>query len=386
MDYQFAYQVNQLARLVSSGQAEKIKPYVLGLDASLQQKLEPWLKVVLSDEQPFNLTSQPDNLQLKDYQATAKGWAAYYQHDYPLAHTYFEQAIAKEGWQTHALNSALGLAKVYTRTGHWDAARDWCLYYLSLARQQSYHFDIAKGYGALAEIFLRASYPKEALACFQTAYHLMPLGQGQQAKQYNFLASALLRNQEFLRAEVLLHTSRQLSRNALDLDPSNSGAWISLCHSSLRFAYLKRMQPTDNVTPDTNDEEALLAGKVNPNAFRVPLGLLQVAKGLALLPANTSKAKAHFTQAKNTFGPQLLMEYHWANALENACDTNTNQGLIINPQLESTFALTPLPPPAFTVVVDATWQNLPLHNQGFLPLVKATTLNELAELWTLFFI
>lgn len=94
-------------------------------------------------------------------------------------------------WQQSALDSSLGMAKAYTRTGHWQLAKAWCLYYLALARRFLCHFDVAKGYGALAEIFLRANTPKEALGRFQMAYHFMPLQSGQKARQYNFMASAL---------------------------------------------------------------------------------------------------------------------------------------------------------------------------------------------------
>lgn len=69
----------------------------------------------------------------------------------------FLQAQKQSNYHLFATDSSLGIAKVYTRTGHWQLAKDWCLYYLAKARDLSLpHVDIAKGYGALAEIFLRA--------------------------------------------------------------------------------------------------------------------------------------------------------------------------------------------------------------------------------------
>lgn len=260
--YPFAYHVSQIAKLLYLGQTAKISHYVVMFDESMQEQLNPWLAYILPHEYKSSVT-QSSNDQLSDYQASAMGWHAYYQHDYAAAHECFLQAIQKDNWQHYALNSALGLAKVYTRTGHWQSARDWCLYYLSLARQHSYHFDIAKGYGALAEIFLRVSYANEALACFQTAYHLMPLGQGQQAKQYNFMASALLRNKEILRAEVLLHTSRQISRNIIELEPNNQDALASLCHSTMRFHYLSLLQIEGDERAVVNQDDERLMQRID---------------------------------------------------------------------------------------------------------------------------
>lgn len=383
-NYQFAYHVSQIAKQLYLGQGAKNKTYVAALDSATQKQLNPWLAYVLSSE--YSSAEQDENAQLKDFEATSKGWEAYYQHDYLLAHKYFSQSIEQDNWQQYALNSALGLAKVYTRTGHWQTARDWCLYYLSLAREGSYHFEVAKGYGALAEIFLRASYANEALACFQTAYHLMPLGQGQQAKQYNFMASALLRNKEALRAEVLLHTSRQISRNLLDLEPNNQDALASLCHSTLRFYYLNLLQLEGREQADINKDDAKLMTQINShnNLTRVPLGLLNVAQGIACLNNDTAQAAVHFQNAMQHFGSQLVMECQWAARLKASCtDQVTNQGV---DEMNLLMQLQPLTPPKFEAVMDATWQQVSLNNEGFLPLTTAKTPEQLAELWSLFFI
>ncbi|ART83437.1 hypothetical protein CBP31_13065 [Oceanisphaera profunda] len=383
-NYQFAYHVSQIAKQLSLGQTSKIKEYVASLDAATQEQLSPWLAYVLLNESVGQTCDK--NTSLKDYEACTQGWTAYYQHDYLQAHQFFTQAIQQDNWQHYALNSALGLAKVYTRTGHWQAARDWCLYYLSLARQETYHFEVAKGYGALAEIFLRASCANEALACFQTAYHLMPLGQGQQAKQYNFMASALLRNKEALRAEVLLHTSRQISRNQLDLDPNNQDALASLCHSTLRFYYLNISNHEGYEPAEVNADDAQLMTQISDcnRLTSVPLGLLQVAKGIACLAQDLGQAQAHFTQAMHHFGPKLVMEYQWAARLKASCiATATDQGVA---EMMALFELQPIQPPVFAVVADATWQKVPLHNHGFLPLTTAQTPEQLAALWMLFFI
>lgn len=383
-NYQFAYHVSQIAKLLSLGQTAKAKKHVASLDVTIQAQLSPWLSYVLLDGSVSQTGDK--SAPLKDYEASTQGWTAYYQHDYLQAHQHFIQAVQQDSWQHYALNSALGLAKVYTRTGHWQAARDWCLYYLSVARQESYHFEVAKGYGALAEIFLRASYANEALACFQTAYHLMPLGQGQQAKQYNFMASALLRNKEALRAEVLLHTSRQISRNLLDLDPQNKDAQASLCHSTLRFYYLNISKLECDQTAEINIDDAQLMAQISESnsLTRAPLGLLEVAKGIACLAKNVAQAQTHFAQAMQYFGPKLVMEYQWAARLHASCIAPaTDQGIAEMTQL---FALHPIQPPVFTVIADATWQKVPLNNQGFLPLTTAQSAEQLAALWVLFFI
>lgn len=384
--YQLAHHVSQISKQLYLGQTAKIKTYVANLETATQEQLNPWLAYVLANE--YNSAAQDKNSQLKDFEAASKGWAAYYQHDYLLAHDYFTQAMQQENWQQYALNSALGLAKVYTRTGHWQAARDWCLYYLSLARESSYHFEVAKGYGALAEIFLRASCANEALACFQTAYHLMPLGQGQQAKQYNFMASALLRNKEALRAEVLLHTSRQISRNLLDLDPNNQDALASLCHSTMRFYYLNLLQLEGYQPTAINADDLELMQQINANnsLTRVPLGLLQVAQGVACLKQQDLKTAAdHFEAAMQHLGPKLVMEYQWAARLKASC-LGKLANLEESAEIKALLALQPLQPPKFEAVMDATWQQVPLNNQGFLPLSTAQTPEQLAELWSLFFI
>lgn len=383
-DYQFAYHVNQIAKLLYSGQTAKIHTYAATLEHNMQDKLSPWLTSTLANE--FSGSSVELPASLSEYQSCASGWRAYYQHDYVLAHQHFAQAIAADNWQHYALTSALGLAKVYTRSGHWQAARDWCLYYLSLARQQSYHFDVAKGYGALAEIFLRASCAKEALACFQTAYHLMPLGQGQQSKQYNFMASALMRNKEALRAEVLLHTSRQISRNVLDIDPDNQDALASLCHSTMRFYYLNLLQSDHDMPVRVNQDDEKLMLHIAPShgLAAVPLGLLQVAKGIGCLKHDGEQAQAYFAQAMQNFGPKLVVEHQWAARLQASC-TNSVAGQNVD-ALAAIFALQPIVPPVFDAVLDHTWQQVELSNQGFLPLIEAHTAEQLAELWTLFFI
>jgi len=383
-NYQFAYHVSQIAKLMYLGQTSKIKSYAATIDEKMQEKLHPWLSYTLANAHIGYPRDQ--GFQLSDHEACTMGWQAYYQHDYLIAHAYFVQAIENQDWQKFALNSALGLAKVYTRTGHWLAARDWCLYYLSVARQQSYHFEVAKGYGALAEIFLRASYANEALACFQTAYHLMPLGQGQQSRQYNFMASALMRNKEALRAEVLLHTSRQISRNILEIDPENQEALASLCHSTMRFYYLNSLQ-FDGYEPaaiNTADERLMARIDVNNALIAAPLGLLQVAKGIACLPQDMTKAASHFAQAMRQFTPALVTEYQWAERLNASCLAGAAS--VDNKALKELFSLQAIAPPTIDIVLDQTWQKVPLDNQGFLPLLNAKTPTQLADLWTLFFI
>lgn len=383
-DYELAHHVSQLSRLLYLGQTSKIEHYASALDEIMQGRLGPWLTHTLANKglHSSNKQQQPFN----ELGTSAEGWHAYYQNDYLAAHDQFDKIIQADLCQQYSLNCALGLAKVYTRTGHWETARDWCLYYLSLARQNASHFDVAAGYGALAEIFLRASCANEALACFQTAYHLMPAGQGQRSRQYNFLASALLRNKEILRAEVLLHTSRQISRNILELDPDNQEALVSLCHSAMRFYYLGLLknESVEPVALSLSDNSLIAKIRPDNGLAKAPLGLLQVARGIYYLSNDPATARSQFALAMESFGPEMTMEHQWALRLKASCDSDPVH--VDTATLDRLVSLAPIAPPAFDSILDLTWQQVALTNQGFAPLIEARTSTQLAGLRTLFFI
>ena len=381
--FYMAYHVDQIARFTQAGQRQKSIDYMQCLDHAMQQQLKPWLDCVLQNSQ--------DLIQLKLTLPTAnflslQGWQAYYQHQYLIAHQYFSEIIDQDDWQQYATDTALGMAKIYTRTGHWQSAQDWCLYYLTLARKNLSHFDIAKGYGALAEIFLRANYPNEALACFQTAYHLMPIGHGQQARQYNFMASVLIRHKEWLRAETLLHTSRQISRNSLRLNQKNQDAHVSFLHSSMRLCYLNIMRYGEYDSILTDDFKVDYMDGVNKKSglSALPIGMIHMAIGCHSLNQKNT-AKVQFELAMQCFTQQVPMEYQWALRLYTMCNEQAAAPRVSG--IDQIFALQPYAVPQFDTVMDLTWRKVQLNNQGFAALVKEQlTVQQLADLWKLFFI
>lgn len=384
--FYIAHHVNHIARFLQAGQLQPIKAYVDQLAPDIQQQLNPWLSDVLLDY------SAIDSLNEHLPQANIlhlQGWQAFYRHQYVAAHGFFSQLIAQPDWQIYASSGALGLAKVYTRTGHWQSARDWCVYYLKLARQHLTHFDIAKGYGALAEIFLRASYPKEALACFQTAYHLMPIGHGQQARQFNFMASALLRNQEWLRAETLLHTSRQISRNVLQQDPDNKDAQLSFDHSTMRLCYLNMLRSANynHVLADEFAAQKMKGIKTATGAAGVPIGMMRMALGISYLMHDCADAQQQFKLAMACFDKNMHLEQLWAARLYQACDGNMGPVDAASEALDELANINVLSVPEAAVVVDQTWQKVALNNDGFADLLADNlTVQQLADLWQLFFI
>lgn len=306
-DYLIAYNIERMSHLQGAGKQTELIKYLSEQSADIQTHLKFWHQHLIQRFDDNHDVQLPDVDKFR-----ILGWQQFYGHHYKTALSYFEQALTIQDWQLYATDTALGLAKVYTRTGHWALARDWCLYYLYLARKQLTAFDIAKGYGALAEIFLRADKSNEALACFQMAYHLMPLQHGQQARQYNFMASALMRNQEWLRAEVLLHTSQQISKNQLKFDENNIELLASRQHSEMRLAFLDYLQ-AKNIKFNAENLPK------QPTGLQIlPTGMLWVVQGLnALNQQQTNVAMTAFNQAMQIFDNKMPLEYAWVKRLAN---------------------------------------------------------------------
>lgn len=379
---QFAVHIDRMSQLIQLGQLRQTEQYYADLNLESREELAPWLSMKLQKV----IYPTPVKRQLTEIPNTLAGWQAYHAHDYLTAHQLFRQALQACDTDSDRLNIALGLCKVYTRSGHWHTARAWALYYLSLARQCSHPFEIAKGYGALAEIFLRANYAKEALSCFQTAYHLMPLGNGQQARQLNFIASALMRKHEWLRAETLLYTSSQISRNQLHIDVNDQDANNSLQHSRLRLLFIHYLNGSQFESDYQTTLETSLSGRNIPTGLAaVPYGHMQVLQAMQQLRwGNNDSALTHLNLALAAYSPRLIMEYQWAINLKNAL-LKTPQ--LNNAAIEAVFSIDSIQPPQFTNLIDLTWQTAALTNQGFKKLIQAEqTVDELFELWTLFFI
>lgn len=364
-DYLIAYHIERMSHLQWTGKLAELNKYLEQQSSDIQQQLKFWHQHLVQrfddDNNDLNL---PDMDKLR-----ILGWQQFYQHQYEQALTFFEQTLQAEHWQIYAIDTALGLAKVYTRTGHWALARDWCLYYLHLARKHLTAFDIAKGYGALAEIFLRANQPNEALACFQIAYHLMPLQHGQQARQYNFMASALMRNKEWLRAEVLLHTSQQMSKNQLKIDQTNPELLASRQHSEMRLAFLDYLQQK---CPRFFTDEHMLSMMEKPTGLQIlPIGMLWIVKGLYdLRHGNQALANTAFIQAMLIFEHRMPMEYFLAKRLAGQFNPDDAK------RLQAMFEIKQLDVPHFINVVDSTWQSVELNNQGFHNLLHENLANE----------
>ncbi len=249
-----------------------------------------------------------------------------------------------------------------------------------MARKHSYHFAIAKGYGALAEIFLRANHAKEALACFQIAYHLMPLRHSQKSRQYNFMASALIRNQEWLRAEALLMTSKQLSENQLQQNPNNSEALLSLLHSDVRLAFLAVAQ--NKSLPQSINP---IIETLEPSGLQIiPSALYYIAKGL-ILSQNKQEAGEYFKKAAELLYNNAPIEYLWAVKLcqnfgvDHAINQSIDKHAIINLQCYSV--------PKTTWINDLLWTYPNLNNEGFADLLTdKISIDSPSQFWTKFFV
>lgn len=103
------------------------------------------------------------------------------------------------------------------------------------------------------------------------------------------------------------------------------------------------------------------------------------------------KASVTFQGAMQTFTKQLLLEYLWANRLYQYCQNQLNTECQIDEDVllnaKSLLSIEQISPPDFRIVLDKTWQQVQLHNQGF-DLLLDFDLNQqkLIDLWQLFFI
>lgn len=327
------------------------------LEQSADPCLSLWLKATLKQ-----VGTAEEYAQLPAEQAACwQGWRAYYAGNYQCAWQHFQQ-----GWQCIQHHSAavygtalpvdlaLGFGKVFTRTGHWHTARLWLLHALELARTGDRLFDCVRGYGALGELLLRAGYPQQALFCLGTAHQLLPPGAGERSRQWNYLASALLRLQterDQQAAESLLMSSFYLA-----LDDGND--CNSACHSlaRLQFLELDRQGHQDIVI-------SLHAQKTLDQASEtVPKGFLALGRGFAAwLRGERFAAQQHAADACQHFS-RHLGEAFWAahfHQLVTATESDSPPALpcvLIEPDAIAV--------PASQSVVDSLWQNLPLPNTG----------------------
>lgn len=161
-----------------------------------------------------------------------QGWQHYTCGDYLNAFTLFSACIADKDmrWPSMKLDAALGICRLYTRTGHWQHARHWGVHALGLARSSNRLFDISRCFNALGDLFCRADQTKLAHVCLTTSANVLPQGTIHKARHLNSLATTLMRQGELLRAESVLMNSLYLAKDTSDSD--------SIWHALARIQWL----------------------------------------------------------------------------------------------------------------------------------------------------
>lgn len=299
-------------------------------------------------------------------EATLQLWQGWLLHDagqMAAAQPLFLQAWqALEAGTPEQAEAALGLGKTHTRSGHWAQARGWLLSALALARRTGDDALCCKAYGALGELLLRAGHAAAGFACLNTAYHLLPAGSGQRARQLNYLGSALRRLGEPLRAESVLMTSLQMAR---DLDDAAS-QWHALAR--LQFVALGLPVGTGMAASLQTyvPADATPAPAVARGFWRLGCGRAALRSGRGL-----TESLGLFEQAAQCFdADRLPMEHAWAARWcshlsgdpapwQRACQT-----------AQALMQLPALPAPAADGVIDESFARLALpETNGFAALL-----------------
>lgn len=332
-----------------------------------------WIKVH-GDEDPALAVWLAGQLKLADAPALLaqapvlprliwQGWIAYYRGDYLAAAARFAEAWTvaetEPAEDADRAEIALGFGKVYTRSGHWQAARAWLLHALACYREDERLFGLVQGYGALGELMLRGGQPQAANACMSTAYHLLPPGSGQQARQLNYLASTLMRIGARLRAESLLMTSLHMAHDGGDAD--------SVWHALARLQFLALDQ---DPAPSGVDMLETLRDYVPASPTPVAQAFLHIGRAIQhwrqqCIPA----ARQCLTVAREAV-QSLPGERQWVQALIDTLDGGQTAS---GPALHTLLNLLPEPAPAQTSIVDRTWAAVPLPTQNGFAVLATTT-------------
>jgi tetratricopeptide (TPR) repeat protein len=352
------------------------------------QPVNDWLAAKLKHKWPLSSVNQWPPVMAQQWH----GWQAYYQGSYAQSAQHFTRAwdLVAQGEAELGFISdiALGLGKVYTRTGHWQAARRWLIYCLSEARCQNNLFNVTQGYGALGELLLRAGHPQEALACFNTAFHVLPTGSGQQSKQLNYLSSALIRNNAWLRAESLIKTSIQNAKDMAGREGASQEASDSIHHALARLQFLELARHQSDIThaPDVLVD---WGEKLNINTLlRTPVaeGFLAVGRALRCEALNqTENALMLLAQAQQHFNQQFPMEHYWA---ERLLQRLLGQPFVVCEKITQLMTLAVITPPSNSSVLDETWQRPNIANSnGFAALIEPkNSFLAFSQQWQLFFL
>jgi tetratricopeptide (TPR) repeat protein len=296
--------------------------------------------------------------------AQYEGWQAYVSGDYKKSHAFF--ITAQHSNNEDSYGAGLGLAKVYTRLGHWEAAKQWLLSELPKARLYNDLYGQAQCYGALGELFLRANYPKQAYECFGNAFYLLPKGSSQREKQYNYQASALIRTGNIEQAEQCLMSALYLADNK-----QVDSVWHSLAR--LQFLWLQQ---------NKNDSVQVCYADYLQEKPSIPVaeGFLCVASAfLAQRLHNNDQAIEQLSHALSCFKGSFPMEYNWTLKL---LQVFKNEPMT----LESLESVTPIWPENSLNLMESAWLKLRLPDQGFEAILKAQTIDDLWDNRLLFFI
>lgn len=311
------------------------------------------------------LTPHQESLLNQTLQAQYRGWQAYLQGNYIESHQYFSDAL---NFNTEDSQGAgLGLAKVYTRLGYWEAAKHWLLYELPTARSTNDLFMQAQCYGALGEVFLRSGHPKLAYESFGNSFYVLPKGSSQREKQLNYEASALMRTGNLEQAEQYLMSALYLAANK-QID----SVWHSLAR--LQFLWL---QQNKNESVQTYYADYL---HQTPN-IQVAEGFLNIANAFLAYRQHNIKASITFaTEAVNCFKSEFPIERYWAQKILR---TLNKEAYPLEYPLEDVIQL---PPKSTHNLIESPWLNIQLPLHGFEPLQKAESLEQLYLVKSLFFI
>ena len=350
--------VNRITQYLMLGDFNSVQQYCNSQE--IPEDIQAW--ALAKTYRPLNDVQKSllSDTMLTQYQ----GWQAYIAGDYKKSHALF--VTAQRNNTDDSYGAGLGLAKVYTRLGHWEAAKQWLLYELPCARRNNDLYGQAQCYGALGEVFLRANYPKLAYECFGNAFYVLPKGSSQREKQYNYQASALIRTGNLEQAEQCLMSALYLADNK-QID----SVWHSLAR--LQFLWLQQ-----------NRNESVLACYADylqqKPLVSVSEGFLYVA--LAFLETrleNKTKAIGHLTQALSCFEGNFPMEYYWALKILQVLTGDSNT-------LATMQSITAIFPEISSNLIESALLNLHLSHQGFLPIQNAQSLEELWNIRLVFFI
>lgn len=293
------------------------------------------------------LTRQPLTIEeLNQLPSTAKAvhqaWQDYHQGLYQTSLTHFKQALTEmeKNWPAINLDAALGICRIYTRTGQWQLARDWGTYALKLARKHNRLFDTSRTFNALGDLFCRAGYTQFAHLFLMSSTNVLPQGSVHKARHYNSLATVLMRQKAYLRAEALLMNSLYLAHDNQDSD--------SVWHALARLQWLYIETNTQIMVHERFNN--LIPAKHNAiaNAY------MEIAQAVMIMHEQPKLAEHLLNQAANRTSTLYPIESAWfARCAGNQTALNAE---MLN------LPLYPAPAAEGFSCFDSSWQQVELAN------------------------